>query len=92
MADRPGAKIGFTNRTDPREAEARRVYKHIYMLITTGEPPPTQREIAASLYISKSQVQRHLDVLHAWGWIERRYGKARGISLTEYSPSPDHLA
>jgi len=41
--------------------------------------PPTQQEIAAACYMSRSSVQKHLTFLHASGHIEWTPGAKRAI-------------
>jgi response regulator of citrate/malate metabolism len=59
---------------------------HVYQFIvefihTHGGYPPSQEEIARACYMSRSAVQRYLDVLAAHGRIIREERRARGIWL-----------
>ena len=60
--------------------------QHVYQFIVEfirlhGGYPPSQQEIAAACYMSRSTVQRHLDILAAHGRIIREERRARGIWL-----------
>jgi DNA-binding MarR family transcriptional regulator len=68
--------------TNMRNDTTESVYAFIieYMKAHNGLAP-SQREIAASCYLVRSAVLRHLDRLEAWGRIIREPGKARSISL-----------
>jgi SOS-response transcriptional repressor LexA len=66
--------------------DTERVYDFIKRyFIENGGRPPTHREIAGACYMARSSVQRHLDILDAYGLIVREPGMARGLTL----PPPD---
>ena len=52
----------------------------------THTHPPTVREIAEGCYMSRTRVQRYIDLLDAHGYIIHEPGKARGITLTGKIP------
>ncbi|GEM_PF-1856028 len=63
-----------------------RVYAFISQYIEAHRGlPPTQQEMAAACYMSRSTIQKHLAFLHASGHIEWKPGAKRAIWL----PSDD---
>ena len=64
-----------------RDANADCVLAFIAQYIHTHGPSPSQREIGAACFMSRTTVVRYLDLLEAWGCIRREHGVPRTISL-----------
>ncbi|MEM6528760.1 MAG: FaeA/PapI family transcriptional regulator [Chloroflexota bacterium] len=65
----------------PLEDMTEQVYDFIADYIAEHGFPPSTREMAAAVYISRGAVARHLDRLEIAGRIARTPGRARGIRL-----------
>lgn len=64
-----------------RDANADCVLAFVSRYIRTHGHSPSQREIGAACYMSRTNVVRYLDRLEAWGYIRREPGVPRTISL-----------
>jgi SOS-response transcriptional repressor LexA len=60
-----------------------RVYEFVRSYIKERRVAPSHREIAEGCYMSRSSVQRHLDLLAAYGKVVREVGLARGLWLPD---------
>jgi SOS-response transcriptional repressor LexA len=61
---------------------AEAVYNFIKAYMAEHERAPSRREIAAACGISPAMVQRHIEMLEAWGKLERGVERgARAIRL-----------
>jgi SOS-response transcriptional repressor LexA len=63
-----------------------RLYCFIVGYIREHGIPPTQQEMAAGCYVATGTVNRHLDRLHMWGYIERLEHTSRGVKLGAPAP------
>jgi len=66
-----------------RQEMARQVYDYIRAYIDETGWAPSLRQIARGCYISRSHVVRYLDLLEAWGYIEREPGLSRAIRVVD---------
>ena len=69
-----------------RDANADSVLAFVAQYIHTHGHSPSQREIGAACFMSRSNVVRYLDLLEAWGYIRREPGVPRTISLIPQEP------
>lgn len=67
-----------------------RVYEFVVRFIQAhGGMSPTQQDIAAACFMSRSSVQKHLTFLHASGYIGWLPGAKRAIWLPPDEPDED---
>ena len=64
----------------------RDIYCFIRRYFEERSIPPTHREIAEGCFISSGTINRHLDRLVIFGYIERLEATTRGIRLTDKRP------
>jgi repressor LexA len=67
-----------------------RLYCFIKTYVDEEGFPPSVREMAEGCYIGATTVNRHLDRLEAWGYIEREPGIPRGLRLAGIPPFGCH--
>ena len=65
-----------------RSSHTDQVFRFISEEVADGHLPPTQREIANALYLSRSTVQRCLTDLENMGCVTTIPGKARSLTIT----------
>jgi len=66
---------------DDRRVQARIIYDYLCKYSDEHGWPPSLRQIAKGCYMSRSNVVRYLDMLEAWGFIEREPNLSRAIRI-----------